>query len=46
MKDARDAAMKKAEEAQKKFDADYERQYHQALLKWGLKIDAARNGQY
>ncbi len=43
MSEARDAAIKKAEEAQKKFEADYERQYEQAIQIWGKRIDSLRN---
>ncbi len=46
MSEARDAAIKKAEEAQQKFEADYERQYEQALRIWGSRIDSMRNGNY
>lgn len=43
MADARDAAIKKANDAQKKFDADYERQYRQALSEWHAHLSAAAN---
>lgn len=46
MSDARDFAVKKAEEAQKKYAADYERQYIKALKEWGERIEVARNGQF
>ncbi|MCM1077840.1 MAG: hypothetical protein NC411_10850 [Bacteroides sp.] len=45
MIDARDEAIRRAEEAQKKFKADYERQYEHALQIWGERIASARNGQ-
>lgn len=46
MSEARDAAVKKAKEAQKKFAAEYERLYEQALQIWGNRIDSMRNGNY
>lgn len=46
MSEARDAAVKKAEEAQKKFEADYERLYEQTLRIWGNRINSMRNGNY
>lgn len=46
MSEARDAAIKKAEEAQRKYEAEYERQYEQALLIWGHRIDSMRNGNF
>lgn len=46
MSEARDAAVKKAEEAQKKFEADYERLYEQALRIWGKRINSMCNGHY
>ena len=42
MSEARDAAVKKAEEAQKKYKAEYERLYEQALRIWGDRINAMR----
>lgn len=46
MSDARDAAIKKAEEAQKKFDNEYQRQYEQAAQIWAKRIDSMKNGNY
>ncbi len=45
MSDARDAARRKAQEAEKKFEEDYERQYQQTLSKWRDRITSIRNGQ-
>ena len=44
MTEARDSAVKKAEEAQKRFNANYERQYEKALQIWGARIAQYRNG--
>lgn len=44
MEEARNEAMRKAKEAQKIFDADYERQYRKAYDKWHKRINQARNG--
>lgn len=46
MTDARNEAVKKAVEAQQKFDADYERQFEQALQIWDERVRSASNGQY
>ena len=45
MSEARDAAIKKAEEAQKKFEADYECQYTLAKKIWDERLDQYRNGR-
>lgn len=44
MSEASDAAVKKAEEAQKRFDAEYERQYAQAKMTWKKRLEQYRNG--
>ena len=44
MSEARDAAVKKAEEAQKRFDTEYERQYAQAKVTWEKRLKQYRNG--
>lgn len=44
MSEARDAAVKKAEEAQKRFDAEYERQYAQVKMTWEKRLEQYRNG--
>lgn len=44
MTEARDAAIKKAEEAQLKFEADYERQYAIARKTWEKRLVQYRNG--
>lgn len=44
MSKARDAAVKKAEEAQKRFDAEYEHQYAQAKMTWEKRLEQYRNG--
>ena len=46
MTDARNEAVKKAVEAQQKFDADYELQFEQALQIWDERVRSASNGQY
>lgn len=43
MTDARDAAVKKAEEAQLRFEADYEHQYAEARKVWEKCLARYRN---
>jgi hypothetical protein len=40
-----ESALKKAEEAQRKYENDYRSQYNQALKKWGHQIAAIQHGQ-
>ncbi len=44
MSDARDAAVKRAEEAQLRFEADYERLYAQTREAWEERLARYRNG--
>ena len=44
MSEARDAAVKKAAEAQLNFEADYERQYAKARKEWEECVAQYRNG--
>ncbi len=45
MSDACKYAIKKAEQAQRDFEIDYQKQYDYALRKWGAQIAAIKNGQ-
>ena len=43
MSEARDAAVKKAEDAQRKFEANYEHQYAEARKAWEERLAQYRN---
>lgn len=45
MDEACNEAVKRAEEAQKRFRADYELLYEQTMQKWGKRIISSQNGQ-
>ncbi len=46
MSEARDVAVKKANEAEKRFEDDYEKQYQRTLSEWNSYIASAQNGQF
>jgi hypothetical protein len=46
MSEARDVAVKKANEAEKRFEDDYEKQYQRTLSEWNSYIALSQNGQF